>query len=145
MVDKSDIPLHQEKYKVLSIKKKGKKIMKKFLITLAAVFSLTTGVFAAPTEKVRMNMVPNYDKFCEYLQLDRAQEEAAYPVMQQMYNQLHLIYDVIDNRRMAFANYFKSVDANRVNMKRILNDDQFQKYETLLKATLFNYEANHTK
>jgi glutamine amidotransferase-like uncharacterized protein len=122
------------------IKKKGKK-MKKIVLTLVALLSLTS-VFADEEKTNAVNYVQAYnmnvnmDKLASYLELSMDQAEAVEDVHKTFCADMMNAATASKDERQNMLN--KAVVKDLKYMHSILDNDQYRKYLTVLNATLNN-------
>jgi len=116
--------------------------MKKFLVLFAAsLFMVSSAVFAGEpaTPVIKKVVVPNFARVKAHLSLTEDESEKAYPVMQQMVNQLQIIYNQVDDKTTAINRLNTVLASHKKQMMRILTDDQYALYEPMIESTFNNY------
>jgi len=120
--------------------------MKKIILVLAAFFCLASSVYAgnqSSDDDATKIVVPNYDKMKAYLSLDEGQSKSVYSVMQQMYDQLNIIYNQIEDSSIAKNHLNIVITVHKRQMMDILSADQYLKYEPLFNSIVKNYSDKY--
>lgn len=126
---------------MLRVKKRKGKKMKKMILTLVAMLSMTTA-FAEGEKAANANNVEAYElninmnKLFAALDLANDQKEAVADIHHTFASELKFAAQYANNDRKALV--ARAIDNDVKWMRYVLNDKQFRTYLTLLNTTLNN-------
>ena len=130
---------------MLRVKKRKGKKMKKMILTLVAMLSMTTafaeGEMAMGTsnmEAYELNI--NMDKLSEALNLADDQKEAVADIHHTFASELMFAAQYANSDRKALVE--RAIDNDVKWMRYVLNEKQFRTYLTLLNSTINNRGLN---
>jgi hypothetical protein len=122
-------------------KKKGKKIMKKIILTIVALLSMNmanagTGLAAPTTETKVYDMRVNYKKLSMYLGLDFDQMDAVEIIHKRFCDDMMVAANAEKDKQQELLK--KAVIRDLCYMRAVLDQRQYRKYQQLLNVTLNN-------
>ena len=126
---------------------KGKKDMKKIVLMLVALVSMTTMAFAegentkAANEAAAYDMSVNYSKLANALGLSIDQLESVEDVHKTFCIEMMNAANAPKDERKSMVD--KAIEKNLKYMRYILNSNQYSKYLQLLNATMNNRGLNN--
>lgn len=126
---------------------KGKKNMKKIVLMLVALVSMTTMAFAegenakAANEAAAYDMSVNYSKLANALGLSIDQLESVEDVHKTFCIEMMNAANAPKDERKGMVD--KAIEKNLKYMRYILNSNQYSKYLQLLNATMNNRGLNN--
>ena len=130
---------------MLRVKKRKGKKMKKMILTLVAMLSMTTA-FAEGEKATSANSVEAYElninmnKLFAALDLANDQKEAVADIHHTFASELKFAAQYANNDRKALV--ARAIDNDVKWMRYVLNDKQFHTYLTLLNTTINNRGLN---
>ena len=125
---------------------KGKKIMKKIILTFVALMSMTTIAFAEGEDAKATNavavydMTVNYGKLADALGLSMDQLESVEDVHKTFCVEMMSAANASKDERKPMVD--KAIEKNLKYMHYILNTNQYRKYLLLLNTTMNNRGLN---
>ncbi len=110
-------------------------IMKKVVLTLVAMMAMTSG-FAKSNESKRFDMSCDIYRLSVVLDLDDEQMDAVEMIQDNFSNEMQSLAS--QKGFWQRANIHKAVRKDAEQMRKVLNDEQFNAYMRILIATLHN-------
>ena len=116
--------------------------MKKFILSLVAVFAVSVSSFATVNNNVNTNRMNNkMDKMGSYLQMDGYQTSVIKSATIKLQDALQQVCQET-NEETKTLEIKKAVEKNLKQTSRVLTIDQYKKYLRILNSTLQNTGLN---